>query len=386
MGWRFRQSFSPIPGVRVTLSPSGLSTSVGVGPFRVSVGSSGVRGSVSVPGTGLSYSTSLLPGAERPSGGTARPGPATANPGRPPQQAGTELERVGSASNEAITSQGLAEFKRLLVQSNTLHRQVSQSLEVVFENLTTTQAKYSSWESGWFMKRIRPAEFARMQESITELEAERAELQEQLQLSVLAADFDVPERVAQAYSSFVDAFKGLTKVAKVWDNVGQRATDRVRERTTAGRVIDRQEVRATLGGPSSIRTSERPPRLGNANGGDLLFLPAFVVVYNSASDLGLVELGDISMTCTRVRFNETEPLVPGARVVGKTWVKANKDGSPDRRFKDNFQIPVVEYGYITIKSQTGLHEEYMVSDCAVTDRLGHAWSQLRGAVAQARSA
>jgi hypothetical protein len=34
MGWRFRKSFSPLPGVRLNFSPRGISTSVGAGPFR----------------------------------------------------------------------------------------------------------------------------------------------------------------------------------------------------------------------------------------------------------------------------------------------------------------------------------------------------------------
>jgi len=33
MGWRFRKSFSPLPGVRLNFSPRGISTSVGVVHF-----------------------------------------------------------------------------------------------------------------------------------------------------------------------------------------------------------------------------------------------------------------------------------------------------------------------------------------------------------------
>jgi hypothetical protein len=47
--------------------------------------------------------------------------------------------------------------------------------------------------------------------------------------------------------------------------------------------------------------------------------------------------------------------VPGdAKVVGHTWLKASKDGSPDRRLTDNYQIPIVAYAFLTLKSWVGL--------------------------------
>src|SRR5580704_17806248 len=54
MGWRFRQSFTVIPGVRLNLSKSGLSASIGGAPFTLNVGPRGVVGTASIPGTGLS--------------------------------------------------------------------------------------------------------------------------------------------------------------------------------------------------------------------------------------------------------------------------------------------------------------------------------------------
>lgn len=63
-----------------------------------------------------------------------------------------------------------------------------------------------------------------------------------------------------------------------------------------------------------------------------------------------------------MRFHEDEDVPKDAEVVGYTWAKTNKDGSPDRRFKENYQIPVCLYGQIAFRSQTGVTEEYMVSN------------------------
>ena len=60
MGLRFRKIFSIIPGVRLNVSKSGVSTSLGGRGATVNVGTSGKRTvTVGIPGTGLSYQAPL---------------------------------------------------------------------------------------------------------------------------------------------------------------------------------------------------------------------------------------------------------------------------------------------------------------------------------------
>ena len=42
--------------------------------------------------------------------------------------------------------------------------------------------------------------------------------------------------------------------------------------------------------------------------------------------------------------------------------KVNKDGSRDKRYKDNYRIPILRYGQIHLKTDQGLNEVYMVSN------------------------
>jgi len=55
MGLRFHRVFSILPGVRINLSKSGLSTSVGPRGADVNIGRHGVTTNAGIPGTGLSY-------------------------------------------------------------------------------------------------------------------------------------------------------------------------------------------------------------------------------------------------------------------------------------------------------------------------------------------
>ena len=60
MGLRFRKIFSIIPGVRLNVSKSGVSTSLGGHGATVNVGTSGKKTvTLGIPGTGLSYNTPL---------------------------------------------------------------------------------------------------------------------------------------------------------------------------------------------------------------------------------------------------------------------------------------------------------------------------------------
>jgi len=55
MGFRFRRSIRILPGIRLNLSKSGVSTSIGVRGAHVTLGHGKVRETVGLPGTGLSY-------------------------------------------------------------------------------------------------------------------------------------------------------------------------------------------------------------------------------------------------------------------------------------------------------------------------------------------
>lgn len=55
MGFRFRKSIKLMPGVRLNVSSRGVSTSVGGKGGTLNVSRHGVRGTASIPGSGISY-------------------------------------------------------------------------------------------------------------------------------------------------------------------------------------------------------------------------------------------------------------------------------------------------------------------------------------------
>ena len=57
MGFRFRQSVRLLPGVRLNLSKTGPSLSVGGRGLSLNLGKKGTRTTVGLPGSGMSYSS-----------------------------------------------------------------------------------------------------------------------------------------------------------------------------------------------------------------------------------------------------------------------------------------------------------------------------------------
>lgn len=80
MGLRFRKSLRIAPGVRLNFTSRGVSTTLGPRGTTVNLSSSGARGNVGIPGTGLSYSQ-RLGGSGGRDGGTGNVQPAAQNNG-----------------------------------------------------------------------------------------------------------------------------------------------------------------------------------------------------------------------------------------------------------------------------------------------------------------
>ncbi len=58
-----------------------------------------------------------------------------------------------------------------------------------------------------------------------------------------------------------------------------------------------------------------------------------------------------------------------AMVVDTTWRYVNKNGGPDRRFKDNRELPVVQYGRVALTASTGMNNMLSFSNAQAAEVL-----------------
>jgi hypothetical protein len=304
-----------------------------------------------------------------------QPGFVTSEPSAP------EMDEIKSEGSGALTTPGLSEFKRLLEKARREHGEVVRELNQARSEESFTVGRYTSWKNGWLMRHVFKAKFEQHRISAEESTAKRAELEEQERLSCLQTQIELPDGVNRAFHRMNDEFAVLTKCDRIWDTVGQRNTNRIVERTTATRVVERKPVRFQLGRCELIESEWKVPHLENANGGDIYFYPAFALYFVSSDNFALLEYKDIELEFSLSRFIEEETLPGDTTIVGQTWAKANKDGSPDKRFNGNYQIPIAQYGKISITSATGMNEEYMVSNAERAQAFSSTWKGLSSAVA-----
>ncbi len=80
MGFRFSRRIRLLSGLRLNLSKSGVSTSVGGRGAWLTFGKRGTRATVGLPGTGLSYTTTVPPHRSEPTASTSAPEPVSEPP------------------------------------------------------------------------------------------------------------------------------------------------------------------------------------------------------------------------------------------------------------------------------------------------------------------
>jgi hypothetical protein len=149
----------------------------------------------------------------------------------------------------------------------------------------------------------------------------------------------------------------------VWSIDSTQRIDRVKARSFAGTVVQRHAAHLARGAHPLIGTSEPPLTVAFQGGRSVAyFYPGFVLVAAlDDSDFALIDITDLEIQHSESHFTETETLPRDATVIGKTWAKANKNGSRDRRFAHNRELPIARYGEVHLAGPGGLRETLMIS-------------------------
>jgi len=368
MGWRFRHSFKVIPGVRLNLSKSGLSASFGAAPFTLNVGAKGAHATASIPGTGISYRQHLASTQHAQLHSRFPPAlmPVDIPPHKAPLQSNPvsklPIEQVQSGSTELMTSESLKELKHLIQTAHQEHREISNELDSARSEKRNASDKYSNWENGFLLKRIFKKRFAERKTALETAEAKVAELEEQLRLTKVATHIEIDREQAEPYFKMRDVFAALSECAMIWDIKSHQAIDKFHQRTTASVQMSRKPASFSLQECELLEWNQKVPHIRNSKGGEMFFYPGFILYRVASEAFSVISYHDIRPTVEAKKSLEEERVPSDSMVVGQTWAKANKDGSPDRRFANNRQIPIVLYAWLTLKSDAGLWEEFVFSN------------------------
>jgi hypothetical protein len=370
MGWRFRKSFKVMPGVRLNLSRSGLSATVGVSALSVNVGPRGVFQNVNLPGTGVSLRervVAILPGSS--------PNAATADPYIPSlQQTGTEIR---SASTEALNTEGLEQLRNALREAYEERAVLSREIAATQIEAGSTKSAYEDWNNGFLLKRLFKTSFSQRKAYADTAREKLDELRQQLQLTSLATHIEVEPEQAELYNRMTDQFAALSECQRIWDTLSVRPVNRTAERSAAYQTVDREPVSFSLGYCDLINWECQVPHLPNRKGGEMYIYPGFILYRASKQAFALIDSKEIGITFEVTRFIERDTVPTDSFAFDEVWEKCNKDGSRDLRFSFNRKLPVVRYGDLVFRSPTGLHEAFQFSAPAAAERFAAAWNAFR---------
>lgn len=207
---------------------------------------------------------------------------------------------------------------------------------------------------GFFYKGIAESRKSQ-QEVVTKLEKQVSE-------TFVNLNFADKSQLEKSWLNCIDAFTELMKSEKIWDLTYAEGVDRARARTVAETATKRTLIPQITREIEFIKSDLQHIYLPNANGADLFFYPTFLLLFKDNQEFGIFDLKEVKATLKLSGYIEEESVPKDTEIIQHTWKKANKDGSGDKRFKGNYQIPIVKYGDMMLESEGGLEESYMFSN------------------------
>lgn len=330
MGLRYRKSINLGGGFRVNISKSGIGYSWGVKGARITKTARGTtRRTVSIPGTGISYLEETSNKKKNVNNGT------TYKNGLPYEN---HIEVEEGKSTEVIN---VDEYQP--VEYEDLLKSIKKVRSI---NLFSTILIWT------FLLSATPIFI------FTGIAGIILKIYVHVKLGV-PMEYEFDEESKQSYENLCATWMSMNKNKKFWQIMSENTIDK-KTSGGAGRGITRMPATAINRVPYFIKPNVKPFGL-QLKKKQLFFLPDKLLVI-AGNKVGTLNYSDVEMGLGVTHFVETDPVPKDAKVIKHTWLKVNKDGSPDKRFKGNRQVPVCEYGRVVIQSGNALYVELMCSN------------------------
>lgn len=295
------------------------------------------------------------------------------------------IEKIQSADVEELTSPALIPLRDMLMAAGAQRVNVDAELAAAISMGEKLSGEYVQKKKSlfrFFYKR----RIAELETLIPEVSDEAVRLHEWKESTKIDISFDHCEDVNAAWEKVVTTFTAMMGSARIWDVVSHQGVDQFRERSNCSHMVRRVRVKFDFAKHDLLSSQGSALRFENANGDDILLYPGVALIPRADGAFALIDLRELNLKAGRTTFQEGGEEVPkDTKIIDYAWFKSNKDGSPDRRFRDNYTIPIVHYGQISFATDTGMNEEYNVSNAAATVAFGNAFRNYQRAL-QAASA
>ena len=344
---RFRKRITLFPGVVFNLSKSGISTTIGPRGASVNFGKNGAFLNTSIPGTGL-YDRQRIGGKSKTS-----PRSRSTN-GEKNQWIPEPLFVQPIASDTTLTGSGaIHELNQMIVQCTqlrTFSREREWTLKQELRKATTLDFMAKLLLFGWIIPYFSKKK-KRIEENI-------AQLANDVSLAAIQITMPLSEQETQAWQQLRTSFTALKDAGHAWDITGLGHMDQIRDKLAHGTQWIKQSIRLKIEDFEGVETPEEALCIPLSPNGAVYFYPSFVLIHPGKRPPVLVLYCDLQISGSQEKIPIYDTVPTGAEIVGSTWLKVNKDGKPDRRFRDNRPVPEIRLYKIDLQSQGGLKESW----------------------------
>ena len=174
-------------------------------------------------------------------------------------------------------------------------------------------------------------------------------------------DYSIDDEILKSYDEFKLAWKTINKSKKHWQLVEQRSNRESKRLAGTGTNYKRVDFRISINRlPWYFKSNLKVPVL-HLYSEKFYLLPDKLLICRRWS-VGAVNHKDITYEGYKREFVENLSVPKDSKVVRYQWLYTNKDGTRDKRYKNNIQFPLCNYGEIDITSTSGLNTSLVISN------------------------
>jgi hypothetical protein len=187
--------------------------------------------------------------------------------------------------------------------------------------------------------------------------------------------YELSDSEAQGYSVVQQALTHLAKAHQMWRVAADSPTWDWKRNAGASSLVRRVSSRGGTSNPPRVETNVATPSL-DLGRMRFYFMPDLILCWDHGT-FGAVSYDDFRVEQGSTRFIEDGYVPSDAAVVGQTWRYVRRDGGPDRRFNNNRQLPIAQYGTLALQSSRGLNIHLQVSSLDATTAFTNCFRERR---------
>lgn len=175
--------------------------------------------------------------------------------------------------------------------------------------------------------------------------------------TVLFYEFD--DTTELLFKELCDAFNSISSCVRIWNINSETKINNNKYYSGASSLVNRISIGLVYEYPPFIKTNINIPCIPVGRR-KLYFFPDRILVYDK-TQVGAISYNSLHVEISETNFIEEDFVPNDAKVIGSTWKYVNKNGGPDKRFRDNRELLRLRYEQLHFTSSKGLNELIQLS-------------------------